>query len=83
VLVDGPVHVPPDAVAFEIGFVDKPPITRRVPGEPGRIRQQRREALHPPVHGDVIDLDPAFGQQLFNVTVRQTSHETFCQAASC
>jgi hypothetical protein len=27
--------------------------------------------LHPPVDGDVIDLDPALGQQLLDVTVRQ------------
>jgi len=37
---------------------------------PGRLNQQRREALHPPVHRDVINLDAAFGQQLLDVPDR-------------
>ena len=37
----------------------------------GRVDQQRREALHPPVQGDVVDLDTALGQQLLEVPVRQ------------
>jgi hypothetical protein len=42
-----------------------------MPGEPGRISQQRREPLHPPVNGDVIDLDAALGQQLLHVAEGQ------------
>jgi hypothetical protein len=30
-----------------------------------------REALHPAIHRDVVDLDPAFGQELFDVAVGQ------------
>ena len=30
------------------------------------------ESLHPPVDGDVIDLDTAFGEELFDVPVRQS-----------
>jgi len=37
----------------------------------GRLDQQRREALHPPKHTDVIDLDPSFDQELFHVAIRQ------------
>jgi hypothetical protein len=47
VLVDRPVHVPPDSVDFDVGLVDVPPIAGRVPGESGRVAQQRREPLHP------------------------------------
>jgi hypothetical protein len=37
----------------------------------GGLGQQRREALDPPVDGDVVDLDAAFGEQLLDVAVRQ------------
>jgi hypothetical protein len=36
-----------------------------------RIDQQRGEALHPPEDRDVVDLDAPFGEQLFDVPVRQ------------
>jgi hypothetical protein len=36
---------------------------------PRRVNQHRREALHPPVHGDVIDLHTTLGQELFNVAI--------------
>jgi hypothetical protein len=42
--------------------VDEPPVAGRVTGESGRVGQQRREALHPSVDGDVVDLDPALDQ---------------------
>jgi hypothetical protein len=38
-------------------------------GESGRIGQERREPLHPPVDGDVVYVDTAFDQQFLNVTV--------------
>jgi hypothetical protein len=71
VLVNSPVHVPPDTVDLDIGLVDEPAVTRRVAGEPGSVGQQRGEPLHPPVHGDVIGLDTAFGEQFLDVAVRQ------------
>ena len=48
--------------------------------EPGRSRyvaplrhrhadDQRREALHPPVDGDAINVDAAFGEEFFDVSV--------------
>jgi hypothetical protein len=36
---------------------------------PGGLRELRGEPLDPPVHRDVVDLDPAFGQELLDVTV--------------
>jgi hypothetical protein len=38
---------------------------------PGSLGEQRREPLHPPVDGDVVGLDPAFGEQLLDVAIRQ------------
>jgi fluoroquinolone transport system permease protein len=35
----------------------------------GGLGQQRREPLHPPEDGDVVDLDTAFGEQFFDVPV--------------
>jgi hypothetical protein len=37
----------------------------------GSLSQQRREPLHPAVDGDMVDLDPALGEELFDVAVRQ------------
>lgn len=38
---------------------------------PSGLDDQRREALHPPVQGDVIDLDATLCEQLLKVAVRQ------------
>jgi len=38
---------------------------------PGSRGEQRREPQHPPVDGDVVDLDAALGEQLFDVAVGQ------------
>jgi hypothetical protein len=45
------------------------------------VDQQRREVLHPPENADVIDLHSAFGQQLFNIAIRQSVTEvpTHCE----
>ena len=43
-------------------YIQEPPVTRRVPREPGRVGQQRTEPLHPSVDGDVVDLDAALGE---------------------
>jgi hypothetical protein len=40
-------------------------------GEAGRVSEQRREPLQPPIHGDVIDLNAALGQQFLDVAVRR------------
>jgi hypothetical protein len=42
-----------------------------VPERPGGVSEQRGEPLHPPVDGDVIDLDPALGQQFLHIPIGQ------------
>jgi hypothetical protein len=42
---------------------------------PGSLGEQRREPLHPPVDGDVVDLDAAFGEEFLDVAVGQTEAE--------
>jgi hypothetical protein len=37
----------------------------------GGISKQRREPQHPPIDGDVVDFDPALGEQFLDVAVRQ------------
>jgi len=32
-----------------------------------RVDQKRSEAAHPPEHAHMVDLDPAFGQQLLDI----------------
>jgi hypothetical protein len=51
--------------------IDEPPVAGRVTGVPGGVGQQWREPLHPPVDGDVVDLDAAFDQQLLDVSIGQ------------
>ena len=62
VLVDGPVDVAPDSVDLHVGLVAEPPVAWGVAAEPGGVSQQWGEALHPPVDGDVVDLDATFEQ---------------------
>jgi hypothetical protein len=38
-------------------------------GEPGRVGQQRGESLYPAKDRDVVDLNPAFGQQFLHVSI--------------
>ena len=41
----------------------------------GRVDQCGSEALHPPVQGDVIDLDAALGEEFLEIAVRQSVSE--------
>jgi hypothetical protein len=68
-LVDRPIEVPPPARDLHIRLVHKPTIADGVPTGPGPVGQQRREPLHPPIHGDVIDLDPSFDQESFDIAI--------------
>jgi hypothetical protein len=63
-LVNCPVHIPPPAGDLHVGLVHEPPIASSVPAGAGSPDKQWREPLHPPVHGDVVGLDPALGEQL-------------------
>jgi hypothetical protein len=40
-----------------------------MPAGPGGGGHQRGEPLHPPVDGDVVDLDATLDEQLFDVAV--------------
>jgi hypothetical protein len=46
-----------------------------VPARPGCVDQQWREPLYPAIDADVIDLDPAFGQQLLDISIRQAERK--------
>jgi len=35
-----------------------------MPIRPGRVDQERREPVHPPIQGHVIDLDATLGEKL-------------------
>ena len=71
VLVNSPVHIPPHPGHFHVGFVDEPAVPDTVPTRTRGLDQYRREALHPPVQGDVVDHDSAFRERLFEITIRQ------------
>ncbi len=75
VLIHGPVHVAPHTGDLDVGLVDEPAVTDAVTTRPRRVDEQRCEALHPPVDGDVIDLDAAFGEEFLDVAVRQAVAE--------
>jgi hypothetical protein len=70
-LINRPVHVLPPASDLHVRLVHEAAASHGVPARASRLGQQRREPLHPPVHGDMVDLDPALGEQLFNVAVGQ------------
>jgi hypothetical protein len=46
-----------------------PPVPDQVLAGPGGLGEQAREPLHPPVDGDVVDLDTAFGEEFLDVAV--------------
>ena len=74
-LVNGSVHVPPHTGHFDVGFIDEPSITDTATARPCRLDEQRREALHPPVDRDVVNLDAALGEEFFKIAVRQSVAE--------
>ena len=68
-LVDRSAQVPPNTGDFHICFVDEPATAHTVTARPGRFDEQGSEALYPPVDGDVVDVDAAFGEEFFYVAV--------------
>jgi hypothetical protein len=42
-----------------------------MPAGPGGLGQQGVNPLHPPIDGDVVDLDPALGEQFLDVAIGQ------------
>src|SRR5215217_7139538 len=53
-LVDRAINVPPLPSDLHIRLVHLPAIPDAMPAGPGGLGQQRREALDPPVDGDVV-----------------------------
>ena len=70
-LVDRTVDIAPLSSHLNIGLVHEPAIAHGVPARAGSRRQQRCEPLHPPVHGDMVDLHTTLSQQLLDVAVGQ------------
>ena len=70
-LVDRPVAVAPAPGDLHVGRIDLPAVTDGMAAGPGGLGEQRGEALHPPVDGDMVDLDAALGEELLDVAVRQ------------
>src|SRR5680860_210665 len=44
-------------------------VADQVPTWPGRIREERGEALNPPVDGDVVGLDPTLTEELLDIAI--------------
>ncbi len=59
VVVDGAVHLPPGAGHLHVGLIYEPAVPDGVAAWPGSVDDQWGEALHPPVQGDVVNLDAA------------------------
>ena len=70
VFVDRAVHVAPDTGDFDVGLVDEPRRSDRVPARSGCVDEQRREAMHPPEQGDVIDLDTTLHEEFVEIAIR-------------
>jgi len=62
VLVDSSVDIAPAAGYFHIRLVHEPPVPNRVATRPGRVDEQWGKSLHPPIQGDVVDLNPALSE---------------------
>jgi hypothetical protein len=61
-LVDRAVHVAPPPGDPHIRLVHLPATSHAMPARTRSVSQQGREAQHPPVDGDVVDLDAALGE---------------------
>jgi hypothetical protein len=70
-LVDRAVDVAPLASDLHVGLVDLPAVTDGVAAGPSGVRQQWREAQHPAVDGDVVDLDAPLDQEFLDIAVGQ------------
>ena len=75
VLVHGSVHVAPDAGDADVSLIDEPAVADTVTARASSVDDERGEALHPPVDGDVIDVDAALSQEFLDVSVGQAVAE--------
>ena len=70
-LVDRPIQIDPSPGDFDVCFIDEPPVAGDVAAGSCRVDEQWGEALHPPVHAHVIDVDAPLRQQFFHVAVAE------------
>jgi hypothetical protein len=68
-VIDGAVDVAPHARHLHVGFVDEPAVTDGISVRVGRVDQDRREALHPPVQRDVINVDTTLSEEFFEIAI--------------
>jgi hypothetical protein len=70
-LVDRAVDVTPLASDLHLRLVHLPAVPDGVATRSSGVGQQRREPLHPPVDGDVIDFDASLSEEFLDVAVGQ------------
>ena len=68
---DRPEHVTRDTGDLDVGLIDEPASPDCVPARSGQVDQHWREALQRTEQGDVIDVDAAFREGLFEIAIRQ------------
>ena len=71
-VIDGAVDVTPHAPHLHIGFVDEPDAADGIWERVGRVDQDRGEALHPAMQGDVINGDAALDEEFFQIAVGES-----------
>ena len=64
-----------------VGLIDIPAAADAVPARPGGVNEQRREALNPPEHGHVSDIDSALGQEFLDIAIGEPETEVPPQTA--
>ena len=60
---------------LDAGLIHEPAITDTVATRTYGVDHQRREALHPPIDRHVINVDAAFGEELFDVSISESVTE--------
>jgi hypothetical protein len=70
-LVDRSVYVAPPSGDLHIRLIHLPAVAYGMPAAPSGVGQQRREAQHSPVNGDVVNLDTPLGEEFLDVAVGQ------------
>jgi hypothetical protein len=68
-LINSTVHVPPHTSDFDIRFTDEPAVSDLMATWSSRVNEEWCEALNPPVQRDMINLDIAFSEKFFQVTI--------------
>jgi len=62
-------------VHLDVGLIHEPAVSCAVAALSRRLDDQWGEALHPPVDGDVVDVDATLGEEFFDIAVRESVAE--------